>query len=186
MRLFAGRHLGAHVANRSRAEALHGCIRGEDLARRLVGRFHLSEGRSTAMGGATMVPDDALIEVYPHAALIAWFDLPAPLAYERGTLDKRREGLESLAGMLRGLRREDPALDLDRAWWLPDRGEWGHLAGPALDQVESLLDATIAAHAARHCRRWGSERCRCAGGEGEGAIVTPVPAAAHRQPIVAP
>lgn len=158
MKLFGGRRLGVHAAGRSRLVRLYGCVRGEELARRLAGGV------------------EGIVEVYPHAALIAWFDLPAPLAYKRGSLARRLEGLRRLTELLRGLSRADPPLSLDSAPWLVGQ-EGEPLTGAVVDQLESLLDALVCAYVASYCKRWGDRRCARLGGDGAPALVTPLPPA---------
>ncbi|MBE3598938.1 MAG: DUF429 domain-containing protein [Limnochordaceae bacterium] len=180
LRLFAERRLGAHVVSRRRLLSVHGSLRGEDLARLLRPRFVPDGG----FAGST-VPPGLLIEVYPHAALIAWFDLPKPLEYKRGPLERRSDRLRRLVELLRRLGRADPPLDLERALWIPGDDEWEGLTGIQADQIEALLDALICAHVARYCRRWGQERCTRLGGPGEGSILTPLPPAGSGPPASA-
>ena len=156
MRLFGGRRLGAHVASRSRLTEVHGGLRGEALLARLGGAF------------------ERIIEVYPHAALMAWFDLPAPLAYKRGSLARRLEGLQRLVELLRRLGQADPPLAVDSAPWLVGH-EDGRLTGAGVEQLESLLDALVCAYVASYCRRWGPERCVQLGDGRPPYLVTPLP-----------
>ncbi|MEW6048999.1 MAG: DUF429 domain-containing protein [Bacillota bacterium] len=171
MRLFRGRRLGVHSANRERLLAVHGGVRGEALVRQLGGRFSAARG---AQDGGAFLPGNTIIEVYPHAALIAWFDLPAPLPYKRGHLLERRQGLRRLVELLRQLKGADPPLDVDSAPWVLADGE-EDLSTAQLDQIESLLDALVAAHVASFCRRWGAARCACLSEAGGPGLVTPVP-----------
>lgn len=156
MKLFGGRRLGAHVASRSRLTRVHGGVRGEALAQRLTGALH------------------GIIEVYPHAALVGWFDLPAPLAYKRGSLARRLSGLRELVQLLRRLDQADPPLAVDSAPWLVGQ-EAEHLTGAGVEQLESLLDALVCAYVASYCRRWGAERCAQLGDGGPPHLVTPLP-----------
>ncbi len=156
MRLFAGRRLGVHAASRRRLREVYGGLRGERLVERLAGR------------------GCQIIEVYPHAALIAWSDLPAPLAYKRGSRDERLAGLQRLVDLLRRRADADPPLDLDSVPWLPEGGEPA-ASTAAVERMESLLDALICAHVAAFWHRWGTTRCARLG-DGEGAyLVTPLP-----------
>ncbi len=190
LRVFAEHRLGAHVANRQRLLKVHGAIRGEQLVRLLAGRFRLGAGAveghvaadGSGVGGnpGTRGLPGVLLEVYPHAALIAWFDLDRPLAYKRGPLQARVRGLRRLARLLASLKSADPPLDLGDAVWLPDP-EWepawegATLAGAR--HLESLMDAAVCAHVVRYWYRWGLRRCRVFGSAAQGEIVTPVPRA---------
>lgn len=156
MRLFGGRRLGAHVASRSRLTELYGGVRGEALLARLGGTV------------------DGVIEVYPHAALMAWFDLPAPLAYKRGSLARRLQGLQQLVDLLRRLRQAEPPLVVESAPWLVGSDEGG-LTGAGVEQLESLLDALVCAYVASYCRRWGDGRCARLGDGRPPYLVTPLP-----------
>ncbi len=162
MRLFAGRRLGVHAASRRRLLQAYGGLRGERLVERLAGR------------------GCPVIEVYPHAALVAWLDLPAPLAYKRGSRHERLAGLQRLATLLRRRTGADPPLDVDGVPWLPEPRE-AAASRAAVERMESLLDALICAHVAAFWHRWGTARCARLG-EGETAyLVTPLPkpGAAH-------
>src|SRR5262245_44421550 len=49
-------------------------------------------------------------EVYPHAAMIALWDLPTVIRYKKGSVAERRLGLERLRRQLGTLRHGDPPL----------------------------------------------------------------------------
>ena len=171
LRLFGRFHLGAHVASRSRLLRVHGCLRGEQLVALLAQAFEASPD-----GWGWRAPDGcAVVEVYPHAALIAWFGLERPLAYKRGSLAARRQGLARLVQLLGELRSADPPLQLHGAAWLPPPDGWEELGSAQVRHLEGLLDAVICAHAAHYYHRWGSARCRVLGSRETGQIVTPLP-----------
>ena len=174
MRLFRPYRLGAHVASRQRLQQVHGCLRGEQLAAALCRAFG-RPGSDGAAGSAGVLGEWQLMEVYPHAALIAWFDLAKPLAYKRGQLARRRQELRRMAALLDSLQASDPPLRLGGAPWLPADDGWDQLSTAQLRHVEGLLDAVVCAHVARYYHRWGRARCRVLGSPEEGELVTPIP-----------
>ena len=171
LRLFGRYRLGAHVASRRRLLRVHGCVRGEQLMALLARAFGVS-----ANGAGWSGPDgSAILEVYPHAALMAWFGLERPLAYKRGSLAARRQGLARLARLLGSLRAADPPLDLSGATWLPPEEAWDQLGPAEVRHLEGLLDAVVCAHVAHYYHRWGPARCRILGSPETGQLVTPAP-----------
>ena len=174
LRLFSRFRLGAHVASRSRLLQVHGCVRGEQLMALLARGFGASPN-----GSGWADPDGcAVFEVYPHAALVSWFQLERPLAYKRGTLAARREGLARLVRLLGSLRTADPPLDLSGAAWLPPEDGWAQLGAAEVRHLEGLLDAVVCAHVAHYYYRWGPSRCLVLGSPESGQLVTPAPPAA--------
>ena len=156
MRLFGGRRLGVHAASRRRLLEAYGGLRGPALARRL-GERGLE-----------------VMEVYPHAALVAWFDLPAPLPYKRGPVRRRLQGMRRLVRLLESLEQEDPPLRVGSAPWAAAVQAPGVTASE-LEQLEGLLDALVCAHTAAFWRRWGTGRCARLG-DGQGPwLVVPLP-----------
>ncbi len=85
-----------------------------------------------------------LLEVYPHAALVALFDLPKTLKYKRGPLSRKRAGLARLAEHIACLHAASAPLrpSLNLAALLST--DVNKLRGPALKLHEDTLDAVIA------------------------------------------
>src|SRR5215212_2011049 len=84
-RAFARYQAGAHPANRSRL-AFDGVVRGEALAAALA-----ADGFVHAPEVAAGVPIRQVIEVFPHPAMVALFDLERTLKYK--TKPQRSAGL---------------------------------------------------------------------------------------------
>ncbi len=114
-----------------------------------------------------------MLEVYPHAGLVALFDLTRTLKYKKGSLSKKRQGLTSLAAYLQLLTRATPRLhqseELDRL--LGRRLE--SLRGVELKVHEDRLDALFCAYLALYQWFWGSERIQVFGNVETGYIVNP-------------
>jgi predicted RNase H-like nuclease len=118
------------------------------------------------------------IEVYPHPATVALFDLPFTLKYKarRGrTLDTRRAAFRELVRLVETLDQADPPLDVTSS------PRWAHLAGGVevagaseLDRLEDELDAYLCAYIALYYWTHGLSRCRVVGDTADGYIVTPV------------
>jgi len=114
-----------------------------------------------------------LLEVYPHAALVALFDLPKTIKYKRGSVQQKRLGLESLAVHIRRLSTGAPALaateQLERVLSKP----LADLRGAALKMHEDTLDALVCAYLAYYYWYWHMERTEVFGDVGTGYIVNP-------------
>jgi predicted RNase H-like nuclease len=122
-----------------------------------------------------------IIEVYPHPALVALFDLPKCLKYKgkRGrTVMSRKEEFERCIRLLESLDRAMPKLGLASATkWIDLKAELRlALTDPALDRAEDELDAFVCAYTASYYWTHGMRRCRVVGDVRHGYIVTPVSA----------
>jgi predicted RNase H-like nuclease len=105
-RCFGAYHASAHSANLGLAAFRDG-VRGEWLAAAL---------------GLSIDPDFSpgervrrAIEVYPHTAIVALFDLPSTLKYKARpgrTLESRATALEALLDLLESLVTRDPPVDV--------------------------------------------------------------------------
>lgn len=163
-----GRHqANAHPANRERMTRYNGGeIRGEVIKAALEARgfvddpFHLS------------APDvRAVVEVYPHAAMVALFQLPRTLKYKqkgqgRVALDaawrEYHRHLATLGHAEPGLTGLEPLLAVDPSV----------LRGSALKNHEDEVDAVMCAYVALYAHRF-PERCEVFGRVAEGYILTP-------------
>lgn len=157
-RRYGTRKAGAHSSNRTLFLRRMGRIRGEDLANRLA---HLGFGDPWAGSDRTVV------EVYPHPALIEVFGLPERLAYKKGPVAGRRDGLCTLDTLLGTLADADPPL---RA---PPMAITDDTRGRALKGVEDALDARFCAWIASAWDRRGPEAFRMFGDAGSGHIAVP-------------
>ncbi|KQY59470.1 hypothetical protein ASD11_07875 [Aeromicrobium sp. Root495] len=150
---------GAGPYPTSRAFPLFDPPRAEELAEQA--------GWSTDADRAATASRPLAVEVYPHPALVSWFELPRRLAYKRGP-DRRAE-LDRLCGLLE--QRE--------ALRLPDHPRWPTLRsvvrdgrGAALKAAEDEVDAIVCAHLAWTWHERPGELVLY-GDPAEGAIVAP-------------
>ena len=87
-----------------------------------------------------------VLEVYPHAGLVALFDLPKSLKYKKGPVERRRAGLMELSEYLANLKHAKPPLrGNDRLSGLLDR-DIGPIRGRDLKAHEDRLDGLVCAY----------------------------------------
>lgn len=169
-RCFGNRQAGPHPSNLSNP-SFRGGGRAAELARRLgldPDPTALPHGRGRWA-----------IEVYPHAALVALFDLPLTLKYKakKGrTLEGRRAAFQSCFSLMETLTTAEPGLDLlESHHWLSLKEEIsGAKTGAALDRAEDEMDAYLCAYVAMLFWAHGTDRSRVVGDTETGYIVTPV------------
>jgi predicted RNase H-like nuclease len=179
-----------------------GCRPCERLISRCFGRYHASAhssnlgNRSFRTGGRARELAERLeldtdphfgpgtrvrraIEVYPHTALVALFDLPLILKYKskRGrTAAARQIEFALFVSLLESLSAVEPAMDVRMCKQWP--GLVRELAtattGAALDRAEDELDGYVCAYIGLYYWTYGVERCRVLGDAESGYIVTPV------------
>lgn len=170
-RAFRPYHAGAYPANRSLPVFREG-VRGEDLvsalqARGFVHTDQIEPGQ----------PVRQVVEVYPHPALVAIFNLERILRYK---YKRRRPREERLAewhryqAYLNSLVKADPILTGQTEWCSRNVDD---LRGRRLDDYEDATDALFCAYIALYGYRWGDARCRTFGDIERGYIYTPVPEA---------
>ena len=119
------------------------------------------------------------IEVYPHTALVALFDLPTTLKYKAKrsrTVQSRLQAFEVCIELMESLSTAEPPLDLNGTrFWRDLTTEINCCAtGAALDRAEDELDGYICAYTALYYWYHGLDRCRIVGDTSSGYIVTPV------------
>ena len=169
-RCFGRYHAGAHSANLGLPSFRNG-VRGERLA------AALALGIDPEFD--TRRPVRRAIEVYPHPAIVALFELPQTLKYKDKpgrTLESRKKALSELLDHLESLRRRDPPLDVTTApkWYdLRDCVE-SATAPTLLSRVEDEIDSIVCAYVGLYFWAHGTTRCRVAGNVASGYIVTPV------------
>jgi predicted RNase H-like nuclease len=124
-----------------------------------------------------------IIEVYPHPALVALFDLPKCLKYKakRGrTVSSRKAEFGRCIELLESLDGAVPKLDLAVTKRADLKAELRlALTDRALDRAEDELDAFVCAYIACYYWTHGTRRCRVIGDVDYGYygyIVTPVSA----------
>ncbi|MFN8477108.1 MAG: DUF429 domain-containing protein [Kouleothrix sp.] len=169
--VFAKYQASAHPANRSLPSFRQGA-RGEQLVTRL-----LAHGFTHDCAITPGVPVRQVIEVYPHAAMVALFGLPRTLKYKakpRRTRATRLDAWQHYQAHLAGLAAADPPLVGLEQFVAQDVAA---LRGRALKDYEDQADAVMCAYIALFGFRWGGARCRTFGTLAQGYIYTPVPSA---------
>jgi predicted RNase H-like nuclease len=169
-RCFGAYHASAHSANLGLPSFRDG-VRGEWLARAL--------GFDVDPFFAPGVPLRRAIEVYPHTAIVALFDLASTLKYKAKpgrTLASRSQALAELLRHLETLCDADPPLDVTvaRRWRELNRVVRNPGSGAALARAEDEIDAYVCAYTGLYYWTHGADRCRVAGTLADGYIVTPV------------
>lgn len=169
-RCFGARHASTHSSNLTNPSFRTGG-RAADLARRLDLDTDPRELPHRSGRWA--------IEVYPHTALVAVFDLPVTLKYKakRGrTVESRRAEFLSCMSLLESLSAADPPLDLTEfmPWLTLRRQVASATTGAALDRAEDEIDAYICAYTGMLFWTHGTSRSRVVGDIATGYIVTPV------------
>jgi predicted RNase H-like nuclease len=133
-------HAGAYPANTGLA-AFVGGPRGGRLAERLgLDMNPYSAGRKRA------------IEVYPHSASVALFNLDRIVKYKRGDVHQRRSELRRLMGLIETLSERTPPLHVSNVpAWVALRDAVATATGPAqLRRAEDPVDAVLCAYTAMH------------------------------------
>jgi predicted RNase H-like nuclease len=132
-----------------------------------------------ARGFAHVTPEDqrlakrVLMEVYPHAAMVALWDLPKTIKYKRGNLGAKREGLEILRNALHRLQSAEPSIQRNEALHVLLTQELSQLNGPRLKNYEDQLDALFCAYLAYYFWYWRWDRNEMFGDVETGYIVNP-------------
>jgi predicted RNase H-like nuclease/ppGpp synthetase/RelA/SpoT-type nucleotidyltranferase len=144
-------HAGTHPSNTGRPEFAQG-TRGGRIAERLGLAVH-----------------ETALEVYPHAALVALFDLDRILTYK----DKRGRDLEHLrAELLRLMGLMETVVAPDEGWAGLRRRAESATRKSELRVVEDQVDAVVCAYVALYADRW-PDRVTSYGDPETGVIVTP-------------
>ena len=115
-----------------------------------------------------------LAEVYPHAAMVALFDLPKTLKYKKGSVAGKRSGLEELRSYIRLLAETQPPLVMTEPLKALLTTDLGRLAGRALKSYEDTLDGLFCAYLAYYFWYWGWERNEVFGDVESGYILNPL------------
>lgn len=169
-RCFGAHHAGAYPANRG-IRAFREGVRAERLVHALDLDIDPEFEPRTGVRRA--------IEVYPHPAVVALFELAVTLKYKakpNRTIRARSAALAELLRHLEGLIHAHPSLDVTSA------PRWKELAtivadppsGAALSRAEDEIDAFVCAFVGLYYWAHGTKRCRVAGDVQSGYIVTPV------------
>ena len=140
------------------------------MAQALVADGHVHAPTVTSEPSAPVIA-----EVYPHAAMVALFDLPKTIKYKpKWGVSQQRIGLEILRGYLSGLSdAEAPLLPNDRLERLLAL-DLSELRGRALKEYEDTLDAVICAYIAYYFWFWRWEKNEVFGDVDGGYILNPL------------
>ena len=160
-RVYGARKAGPHSSNRKRLLGVHGTIRGEGLVARLA---PLGFTDPWSPGERT------LLEVFPHPTIIEAFGIEERLVYKakKGVgVPQRRQGLRSLAQLLKQLEDADPPLVG------PEIEISDEVRGRALKAIEDRLDAQVCAWVASVWGRY-PDRVRLFGDAAVGHIAVPI------------
>jgi predicted RNase H-like nuclease/ppGpp synthetase/RelA/SpoT-type nucleotidyltranferase len=144
-------HAGTHPSNTGKPEFAHG-TRGARVAERLG-----------------LVVHETALEVYPHAALVALFDLDGILTYK----DKRGRDLPHLRSeLLRLMGLVESLVTTDQTWANLRAAVEGATRKSDLRVAEDQVDAVVCAYVAWYADRH-PDRVTAYGDEETGIIVTP-------------
>jgi predicted RNase H-like nuclease len=172
---------------------------GQRICERLVGQRYGARDASCHTSNRTLYPDAAsvrlsdalrlqgyvhapgdpheatamMLEVYPHAAMVALFDLPRIVKYKRGTVAMKRTGLGHLQRLLWLLTEHNPPLVANALLQNLLGRRLDALGGQGLKDYEDSLDALVCAYVAVHYWTWGGMRTEVFGDAGSGYIANP-------------
>ena len=112
-------------------------------------------------------------EVYPHAAMVALWDLPKTIKYKKGKVEQRLKGLETLRSKLAELTKATPALlpsaELDNLL----SSDLNQLRGRSRKAHEDQLDALFCAYLAFYFWYWRGKGTHLFGDTECGYILNP-------------
>lgn len=130
-----------------------------------------------ASNGFTHAPSEVaphtMLEVYPHAAFVALFDLPTIIRYKKGRVADRCAGLRIVQQKLRALAGESAPLRDGAALRAFIGRDPAVLRGSRRKEYEDSLDAIFCAYLAYYFWRWGRDRSEVFGDVDSGYIVNP-------------
>ena len=115
-----------------------------------------------------------MAEIYPHAGMVALWDLPKTIKYKRGAPAIRQSGLQELRKRLGSLDHAEPRLlrtEVMSDLLTPKLSESGTIR---LKDQEDRLDALFCAYLAYHFWYWGWERNELFGDTQSGYILNPI------------
>lgn len=123
--------------------------------------------RNSQSGGRLMA------EVYPHAAMVALWNLPKTIKYKKGSIDEKLTGLNTLRTHLSRLSQAEPPLRRSALSSDLLAEELNQLRGRKLKDYEDQLDALFCAYLAYYFWYWGWERSEMFGDLKSGYILNP-------------
>jgi len=114
-----------------------------------------------------------MAEVYPHAAMVALWNLPKTIKYKRGSVAENRMGLNTLRAHLSRLSKAEPPLRRSTVLRELLTAELNQLRGGKLTDYEDQLDALFCAYLAYYFWYWRWERNEVFGDLESGYILNP-------------
>lgn len=161
---YGARDASCHTSNRA--------LYPEPASARFVDAL-AAMGYVHAVGHGSPGAAGVMMEVYPHAAMVALFDLPRIIKYKKGRVSDKRAGLRRLQQLLWLLIHHDPPLvATDSLRWLLGQ-PINALRGKELKNYEDSLDALMCAYVAYHYWVWGGARTEVFGDVTSGYIANP-------------
>jgi predicted RNase H-like nuclease len=121
----------------------------------------------------TPPPSRVMAEVYPHAGMVALFDLPKIIKYKKGSVAEKRTGLDVLRAHLAKLDHTEPRLNRTAALTSLMGENVGRLGGQDLKSYEDSLDALFCGYLAYYFWYWGWARTEVFGDVQSGYILNP-------------
>ena len=103
-------------------------------------------------------PPRVIAEVYPHAGMVALFDLPKIIKYKKGSLAEKRAGLKTLRRLLDELENTEPRLHRTATLDALLTKDLDGVGGQGLKTYEDSLDALFCGYLAYYLWYWGWER----------------------------
>jgi predicted RNase H-like nuclease len=142
-RLFGRAHAGCYPANLTRCPRPNG-LRLRLEARDFVTDFEMQEPRQVCAEEGK--PFRRLIEVYPHPAMLALFDLNHIIRYKKGAAAERGRELTRFQLLLReSISRSNPAMQVGERVRALFEEDPAALRGAARKRHEDMLDAIVCA-----------------------------------------
>lgn len=158
-------HAGAHPANRKRLGEYNGGLpRGEEIGLELKSNGFIEDPYLTST--------KCFFEVYPHPAIVTFFDLETVLKYKPGRKRKRvyrASELDKLKNHLIDLEQANPKLTLDQK--IIDTNIF-ELKGKKLKDFEDVLDSIVCAYIAYYA--YNTKKTKIFGNLSDGYILTPL------------
>jgi predicted RNase H-like nuclease len=161
---YGGREASCHTSNRK----LYPNAGSVSLAEQLVARGFVHAPAATATS------DRVVLEVYPHAGLVAIFDLPKTIKYKKGTLAQKRTGLGILTGYLKHLCSATPSIEPNEMLSALLSRDVRQLPGAELKMHEDRLDALFCAYLAYYFWYWRLDGVEFFGDIESGYIANPL------------
>lgn len=166
-KLFRKYHAGAHPTNIERLEKFGG-LRGESLT-----KLFEEKGYSNNPYFKPKSEVRAVIEVFPHPAIVVFFNLKKTLKYKAKKGRKQDFLLAEFRKYqkdIKTLESKEPALKLPKEIFV----DISKLKRKELKEYEDLLDSIICAYIGFYYWYWGTRKNAVLGSLKKGYIVTPI------------